>query len=384
MADNRPDDVSAGASRTFQENNVPDGIRRTPATPPLSRWIPLLLVMLPLLLQGAYAASPVIVTEARIDRFEDRIEALGTLRANESIIISTTITETIGAIHFDDGARVEAGQLLVELTSTEERALLEEAKVTVAEAERQFERVKSLHAQRQAPLSLLDERQREWEAAQARVKAIEARLADRMIRAPFDGMLGLRNVSLGALVEPNDIITTLDDISSMKLELPVPSRFISALRTGLPVVARTEAFPGDAFSGMVTAIDTRIDPVTRSVMVRAQLPNPDGRLRPGLLMNIELSRDIRDNIVMPEEVLIPLGDSNFVLVVDEADNNTVLRREVRIGARRAGQVEILEGLSPGEKVISHGAIRVRAGDRVEISAIDDGTVPLRELLERMP
>lgn len=359
------------------------GTCRTATAHAFIRSLPVMM-MLMMLLPAVQAAAPVIVSEARIDRFEDRIETLGTLRANESIIISTTITETVSAIHFDDGDRVRAGQLLIEMTSAEERALLEEAKVTVAEAERQYERVKSLHAQRQAPLSLLDERQREWEAAQARVKAIEARLADRMIRAPFDGLLGLRNISLGALVEPNNIITTLDDISSMKLELPVPSRFLGMLRTGLPVVARAEAFPGREFHGLVNAIDTRVDPVTRSVMVRARIPNPDGLLRPGLLMNVELSRDIRDNIVMPEEVLIPLGQKNFVFIVDEAGDNTVVRREVRIGARRAGQVEIHEGLRPGDKVISHGMTRVRPGDKVSIAAVDDGTVSLRELLERMP
>lgn len=337
-----------------------------------------------LLSAAAHAAAPVIVSEAKIDRFEDRVEALGTLRANESITISTTITETVSAIHFDDGDRVSAGQLLVEMTSAEEHAVLEEAKVTVAEAGRQYERVQSLHAQRQAPLSLLDERQREWEAAQARVKAIEARLSDRMIRAPFDGVLGLRNISIGALVEPNDVITTLDDLNTMKLELPVPSRFLAILRPGLEVVATTEAFAGEKFSGQVSAIGTRIDPVTRSVMVRALLPNPDGLLRPGLLMNVELSRDVRHNIVMPEEVLIPLGPRHFVLVVDEANDNIVVRREVRIGSRRPGQVEILEGLVPGEKVIAHGSTRVQPGEKVSIAAVDDGSVPLRELLERMP
>jgi membrane fusion protein, multidrug efflux system len=361
---------------------VPKGTCRAAIEPSVPRI--LFLAFLMLLIPAAHAAKPVIVAEARIERFEDRVEALGTLRANESIIISSTITETVSAIHFDDGDRVKAGQLLIEMASAEERALLEEARVTVAEAKRQFERVQALHAQRQAPLSLLDERQREWEAAQARVKAIEARLADRMIRAPFDGVLGLRNVSLGALVEPNDVITTLDDISSMKLEFPVPSRFLGVLRTGLDVVATSEAFPGVEFKGHVSAIETRIDPVTRSVMVRALLPNADGLLRPGLLMNLQLSRDVRNNIVMPEEVLIPLGRQNFVLVVDEANDNTVVRREVTIGSRRAGQVEILDGLRPGEKVIAHGATRVSPGEKVSIAAVDDGTMPLRQLLERMP
>ncbi len=363
---------------------MPKGTCRSATMPTDLRLLTLVCLLLLLLMPAAHAAKPVIVAEAKIDRFEDRVEALGTLRANESIIISSTITEVVSAIHFNDGDRVKAGQLLVEMTSAEERALLEEGRVTVAEAKRQYERVQSLQAQRQAPLSLLDERQREWEAAQARVKAIEARISRRMIRAPFDGILGLRNVSLGALVEPNDIITTLDDISTMKLEFPVPSRFLGMLRTGLDVVATTEAFPDMGFNGQVTAIETRVDPVTRSVMVRALLANPDALLRPGLLMNVNLSRDIRNNIVMPEEVLIPLGRQHFVLVVDEANDHTVVRREVRIGSRRPGQVEILDGLRPGEKVIAHGATRVQPGEQVTIAAIDDGTVPLRELLERMP
>lgn len=359
--------------------------RGTCITAPPSILASLILSLSLLALAGAaLAAKPVIVAEARIDRFDDRVEALGTLRANESIIITTTITETISAIHFDDGDRVKDGQLLLELTSDEERSLLEEARVTVAEAQRQYERLRSLHAQNQAALSLVDERQREWETARARVKAIEARISDRMIRAPFAGVLGLRNVSVGALVEPGDVITTLDDISAMKLEFPVPSRFLAVLRPGLPIVARTQAFAGVEFRGEVSAIGSRIDPVTRSVMVRALLPNTDGQLRPGLLMQVELSRDIRSSIIMPEEVLIPLGTKQFVLVIDEANDNTVVRREVRVGARRPGQVEILDGIAPGEKAIAHGATRVQPGEQVAIVAIDDGSMPLDELLKRMP
>lgn len=350
--------------------------------------VTVMLIILALSMSGiiatANAATPVIVAEARTERFEDRVEALGTLLANESTIISSTITEIVSAIHFDDGNRVSAGQLLLELRSDEELAVLEEITVTVEEARRQFERVEALHAQGQAPISLLDERRREWQSAQARLKGIEARLEDRMIKAPFDGVLGLRNISIGALVEPGDMITTLDDITTMKLEFPVPSRFLGSLRLGLPIATTTQAFDNQTFNGQVTAIDSRVDPVTRSVMVRAILPNPDGRLRPGLLMRVNLSRDIRDNIVLPEEVLNPVGDRNFVFVVDEANNNTVERREVQVGSRRAGEVEIIEGLSPGEKIITLGTTRVRSGDQVTIVAVDDGTVPQSELLKRMP
>lgn len=356
---------------------------------PLRRFAPLFAVSLCLLClafapRPAPAATGVIVSVARIDRFQDSIEALGTLKANESVQISSTLTETVSAVHFDDGDRVAAGELLVELTSDEEHALLAEARATVEEARRQYERVQSLRQQGTAAASLLDERRRDWDTAKARVAAIESRLADRLIKAPFAGVIGLRNVSVGTLVEPGNLIATLDDDSHMKLEFSVPSLYLGSLKSGLPVVAVTAAYGAREFRGEIKAIDTRVDPVTRSVLARAVLPNADRALKPGLLMQVKLLRNMRESIAIPEEALVPLGARQFVLVVDEAENNTVVRREVRLGARRPGQAEILEGLRAGEKVITHGTTRVRPGDQVEISAVDDGSVSLRELLQKMP
>lgn len=330
---------------------------------------------------GHAAATAVIVAEARAQQLDDRIEALGTLRANESVQLSSSITETVSAIHFDDGDRVAAGTLLVEMTSDEEHAQLEEARATVDEARRQYERVQSLQQQGTAAASLLDERRRDLETARARLGAIESRLKDRLIKAPFAGVIGLRNVSLGALVEPGDPIATLDDDSRMKLEFPVPSLYLDSLRTGLPVLAVTAAYGAREFRGEVTAIDSRIDPVTRTVLVRAVLPNPDRSLRPGLLMQVNLLRNIRQGLVIPEEALMPLGDRQFVLMVD---GSTVVQREVRLGARRPGQAEILDGLAAGDRVVTHGTTRVKPGDPVDIVAVDDGTVPLAKLLEKMP
>ena len=150
--------------------------------------------------------TPVIVAEASIKAFADRIEALGTLRANESVALTASVTETISALYFDDGARVSKGQVLVEMTSAEEHAQLEEGKALVEEARRQYHRVKSLETTGAAAKSLLDERSRELETARARLAVIESRLADRLIRAPFDGVIGLRTISVGALVEPGDLV----------------------------------------------------------------------------------------------------------------------------------------------------------------------------------
>jgi membrane fusion protein (multidrug efflux system) len=340
----------------------------------------LLVLLIRLPEASAAEGIPVIVTEARIVPFEDRVEALGTLLAYESVTLSSTVTETVAAIHFDDGDRVTAGKLLVELNDAEERALLEEARVLSAEAKRQYDRLKALQAQGQAALSLVDEKQREWEAAQARVQSLEARLSDRSLRAPFSGVLGLRNISVGALVEPGDVITTLDDDRVMKLEFTIPTTFIEALRPGLRITARAPVLPGRSFEGEVAAIDSRVDPVTRSVRVRAHLPNPDHVLRPGLLMEVVLKKDPRQSIRLPEEALVQIGQHHHVLVVrgDRAE-----RREVTIGARRPGEVEIRQGVEAGEKVIVHGTTRVRHGDIVRIVGVDDGTTPIPDLLRSL-
>jgi len=327
------------------------------------------------------AATPVFVTKAEIQSIEDRIEALGTLRANESVELTASVTETVTAISFDDGDRVEAGQVLVEMTSGEEHAQLDEARVTVDEAERQYQRIKSLRAQQSASESQLDEQRRVWEASRARLAAIESRLADRLIRAPFAGVVGLRNVSVGALVTPGDLITTLDDDSVMKLDFPVPAVYLAIIRPEMTVKAVTRTWQGRIFEGRVKSIDSRVDPVTRTVIVRALLSNPDHALRPGMLMQVELFSAQRQVIVLPEECLVAEGQKQFVFVVS-ADDNTVQRRQVRIGTRRPGEVEIVEGLTDGELVITDGTLKVRPGAQVSIRAVDDGTTPLHQLLEQ--
>ena len=337
---------------------------------------------------SAAAAPPpvsVIVAVVTSEPFEDRIEALGTLRANESVDLTASVTETVSALSFDDGDRVEAGRILAEMTSTEEHAQLKEARALVDEARRQYRRVQSLAQQGTAAKSLLDERRREWDTARARLVAIESRLTDRLIKAPFDGVVGLRNISVGALVEPGDLIATLDDDSVMKLDLAVPSVYLPGLGPGLAVEATTRAYGESRFTGVVRSIDSRLDPVTRSVLVRVLLPNPDRLLKPGMLMQVTLRKDPRRALVIPEEALMPQGDEQFVLVAAPVgDGYKVERREVRIGSRRPGEVEVLQGLLEGERVITHGTLRVRPGQAVRVGAVDDGSQSLPELLDGGP
>ena len=191
---------------------------------------------------GPAAALPVIAAAVRRAAMADPVEALGTLKARESVVISANVTETVSAIYFDDGQRVQQGDLLVEMTSAEEHALIAEGRARVDEAKRQFDRVKSLAGQRSAAQSLLDTSRRDVDTARAALVAIESRLADRLIKAPFDGVLGLRNISVGTLVVPADPIATLDDVSAMKLDFSVPSIYLADLKPGLAVTARAPEY----------------------------------------------------------------------------------------------------------------------------------------------
>jgi membrane fusion protein (multidrug efflux system) len=324
-------------------------------------------------------APQVIVAEVRQQTFVDRIEALGTLKANESVQLTVNVSETITAIHFDDGQRVEQGQILVEMTSNEEHALLEEARANREEAKRQFSRVRRLESQGIEAQSLLDQRRRELETARARLAAIESRLADRLIKAPFAGVLGLRNLSVGALVETGDLITTLDDDSVMKLEFAVPSIHLADLRPGLPIRARTRAFGERVFEGEVKVIDSRVDPVNRTLLVRALLPNPDLMLKPGMLMRVALLSNRRQTLVIPESALMPRGSEHHVMRI-EGEPPVVDKRRIRIGSRQPGEVEVVDGLSAGDWVITHGMEKARIGAPVRIKGREGGADSLTDML----
>lgn len=326
---------------------------------------------------------PVIISEAKLDLFEDRVEALGTLRANESVNITATITDTVTKIHFEDGQRVSKGDILVEMTNTEEHAVLEEEMSTLAEAEKQLTRIESLVNKGAAPQTLLDERRRDYDTAKARLNQIQSRLQDRLILAPFSGVVGLRNISVGALVEPGDLITTLDDDTIMKLDFSVPAVYLDTLKTGLTIEAKASAFGDRIFTGKLSSLNSRIDEATRSIVARAILTNEEGLLRPGMLMSVELLKNPRNVIIIPEEALLPMGSKNFVFLVDQSANPVITeKREVEIGQRRPGEVEIRKGLSSGDFVVIHGALKVRQGEPVKILAVDSGNETLDQMLSR--
>ncbi len=335
-----------------------------------------------LLLVPAHGQMPkpsVIVKPVAATSWVDTIEALGTLRANESVVISSSVADIVSRVHFNDGDNVDEGQLLLEMNSREQQAELDQERAAVAEATAQFERTRDLAKRGNATTATLDLRRRELDTAQARLQAIESRVADRSIRAPFAGVVGLRTISAGAYLQAGMPITELHDITTMKLDFTVPSTFLDVLRIGLNINAYTDAFPMQEFVGIINSLDNRVDPVTRAVTVRALIDNPEGRLKPGLLMRVDLFKNGREALTIPEEALLYRGRDMFVFVVDSTTNKAA-RRQVTLGARRLGEVEVLSGLAEGDKVVTHGGFVLNDGQEVTIKQIDDGTQALPAML----
>jgi len=341
----------------------------------------------PLFMASAWGqgATSVIVSEIREVELFDKVEALGTLRAKESVTISSTVTELVEEIHFDDGQVVQKGDVIIEMDAAEELAQMVEERSRLKQAERELMRAQDLIDSGAVSESALEEAQRDFDAANARITAIQSRIDQRILRAPFHGLTGLRQISPGALVQPGTMITTIDDTSAMKLDFSVPSVFLESLKVGLPIIAHARAFPDKEFSGKINGIDSRIDPVTRSVMVRAIIPNETGLLRPGLLMRVNLQKNQRRALTVPEEAIILDGRNAFVWqIAQSTEGDTIANKtKVVLGRRQQGDVEVLSGLSTGDQVVTHGIDRMRPGSTIQIAAIDDGSVPISEILRTL-
>ena len=311
------------------------------------------------------AGSPgVIVAVVEVRSFPLSAEALGNARSNESVDIRPKITATLTEIRFKEGQMVEAGDVLVKLDNLEPVADLAAARAALVESKASYKRSKELFKNNVGSESQLLQDEARRIADEAMVSVAEARMAETIVRAPFAGRIGLRRVSLGSLVGPGTVITTLDDTSVIKVDFDLPEVYLSRLVSGLTVRARSAAWPDQVFSGSVSSVDTRVDPVSRTVRVRSVMPNEDGLLRPGMFLTVTLLNEAVDAMVIPERALIPERSIQYVLVV--AENTIVERRPVRIGRRRPGEVEILEGLFPGEIVIVDGTQKAREGKAVNI------------------
>jgi membrane fusion protein, multidrug efflux system len=322
---------------------------------------------------GAGGGAPVSVITAAVrnEKIEVGIEAIGTAKANEAVDITSKTSNIVTAVHFRDGEQVKAGQILVELDAAQATADLAAATADYTDSVSQFNRSRELLATQALSKAQAEQLESTMKANAARVAAAKAKFSDTYIRAPFGGRVGLRRVSLGTLISPGTVIATLDDTSLIKVDFAVPDVFVSELRAGLNVSASTTALPGRHFEGQISSVDSRIDPNTRSITVRAIVPNRDAALRPGMFLTVSVAKDERQALMIPEQALVPEQSRQFVYVVQ---GGKAKKREVQIGLRQPGRVEVSTGLIAGEFVVTEGTQKIREGSSVRELQVAVGPV----------
>lgn len=308
-------------------------------------------------------AVPVEIERAEAGIARERIEAVGTTLARQSIDVIPLASGRVVEISFSSGERVEAGTVLVQLDDEAEQAAVDEARAALREADLALERARKLIANNTVARATVDQLEAAHVGARARLDQAAKQLAERTVRAPFAGVVGLRGVDVGARVDDTTVLATLDDLAEIEIEFAVPEIFYGGVRPGQAVSASSAAFPGRRFEGRVSTIDSRIDEIARAFRVRALLPNPDLTLPAGMFMHVELILEERPAVTIPEGAVLAEGSSTFVFTI--ADGRA-LRREVRLGQRELGRVEVLGGLDAGDPIVASGLQRLREGLPVEI------------------
>jgi len=339
--------------------------------------------------QQRKSITPISVISQRVQKvtWQDRMQAIGTVQARESVNITAKVSEIVENVHFASGDQVVAGALLVTLRSEAQQAALAQAQATFAEAQRLYQRQLELAHQQLVARSTLDAQQALRDSAQARVQQLRAELDDRQIHAPFAGVLGIRQISPGALLTANTVISTLDDLERVYVDFQVPEAMLAKLAIGNEVRASSIAWPEREFSGQLSAIDARVNVDSRTFTARAEFANSDHALRPGMLLEVELLQAQRPAIVIAEIAVIQEGQHSFVYVIDQTRNisnkmgegNEVKQVKVHIGARSKGQVEIIEGLSVDQQIVIEGMQRLRPGSWVEATDIEHVKLRQQEL-----
>jgi membrane fusion protein (multidrug efflux system) len=313
---------------------------------------------------SADKAATVEAAPVAIDTVLSTIRAVGSLRPNEAVVISPEIAGRIARLPFDEGQVVKAGDTLVELDSTMLRAELDKARSTFTLAEANRERAMTLAEQGSGSLRTRDESVAAYHEAQANRALAEARLAKATIAAPFPGRVGIRSVSVGAYVNPGDRIVELADIDPIKVDFRVPALALPNVRVGQTIRVTVDALPGQTIDGEVYVVDPIVEANGRAIRLRARIPNPDGRLSPGLFARVQIVVDKRDNAVLiPESAVFADGQSQYVYrVVD----GRAVQTKIELGQRRPGQVEVRRGLARDAVVITAGHQQIRNGSRVTI------------------
>lgn len=299
--------------------------------------------------------------------FSDQLRVLGVARSVRSVNITSSTSELVTRIFFSDGQAVRAGQPLVELQAGEEDAAIIQAQAQLTQAQREYDRYKLLADRGVAPRVMAENAETSLQNARAALRAAESRRGDRVLRAPFSGVLGLTTVTPGTLISPGTVITTLDDLSTVRVDFSVPERFLATLRAGTPLVATADAFPGERFEGRIALMDVRVNEQTRAITARAEFPNPGGRIRPGMMMRVAVQQGQRQAMTVPEAAVQYEGAGAFVYRIAGTEEGTIAQRvEVETGTVEGGFVEIVSGLSANDRIVASGLNRIQPGAPIRV------------------
>ena len=352
---------------------------------------------------GAGAAGRTVAVAAAVispQDFTDRIEALGVAKARQSVTVTSNTAELITKVLFHDGQSVSKGQVLVELKGDEQDAAVAQAQSLAAQARLDAARWNDLAAKGYSPRVTAERYQAASVQADAALKAAQSRRLNRVIRAPFSGVVGLSDVAPGALIAAGGPIVSLDDLGVVRIDFPVPDRFYARLHKGMVLTAKVDAYPDVQFKGAVAEVDTRIDERTRSVRARAEFANPDGRLRPGMLAKVVVEEGVRSALAAPEAAVQFEGEQAFVYTIIKDDGKgdgpgmgqragkrkkmpegmaanapkgpkmIAHRQTIVVGARQNGYVEVVSGLRAGETIVGDGMNRVQPNQAVRVGKPD--------------
>lgn len=309
-----------------------------------------------------FAAVPVVVEPVESRPLTPTLGLIGHLQAKQSVVVSSVATGRVIDILVENNQSVEKGQPLILLESSKQQALLAQAKATLGDQKRRLNEFVKLQKRNAITQSELETQRAQVAIAQAQYDSALVDVEDRVVKAPFNGQLGLIDFSLGQWINTGSAVATLDDLSSMQLDIAVPERYLSALAIGMPVSAMTQAWPGQRFVGEVVAIDSRVDIETLNVRVRVQFDNPERRLKSGMLMDAEVHFPAVTALSIQPKALQYAGTERYVYRL--TDKQTVQKTQVWIGDTIEDRIVVEKGLQVGDQVVVQGTINLRDGVEV--------------------
>jgi membrane fusion protein (multidrug efflux system) len=309
------------------------------------------------------SASKVNVVSPTTDLVTDSVSAVGSLRAKDQISLTTELSGRVAELNLNAGSRVTQGDLLLRLDDRQARANLQVAEAMLSDARRQLERAQSLKANNSVSQAQVDQLLTAADVARAQLAAAQTRLDNHRIEAPFGGVIGLNDISLGAYLSAGTEVATLDSTRAMELSFAISEKFLGQIRLGQSVDGHTPAYPDERFAGTLVELGTRINELSRTLPVRAVIENSDGRLRPGQFMAANLTLRQRKALIIPEQAVMIRGDETYVFV---ALDGVAKRVSVQLGSRSPGIVEVVSGLSLEDQVVITGQDRLSSGDRIQV------------------